>query len=133
MISTGRLRRDPLIRVHPVHLQLRYPWLSVLYLPSVASVCSVVHRGFFCDLVLLGDLCVLARGQVLVVTTFVQQLKRQNTPRVRNSLSLWAQGVTRLSGLVRAQNSGTIRATRPLYGGTVCSEAEPLGFMIYEL
>ena len=76
MIWIERLRRDALIRVHPVHLRLCYPWLSVLYLPSVASVCSVVHRGFFCDLALLGDLCVLARGQVLVVTTFVQQLKR---------------------------------------------------------
>jgi hypothetical protein len=58
IIWVARLRRDALIRVHPIHLRLRYPWLSVLHLPSVASVCSVVQWGFFCDLVLLGDLCV---------------------------------------------------------------------------
>jgi hypothetical protein len=53
------------------------------------------------------------------MTTFVQQLKRGNTPRARNSLFLGTQGVARPSGVVRAQNSGTIRATRPLGRGTV--------------
>jgi len=37
MIWIERLRRDPLIRVHPVHLRLCYPCLSVLHLPSGAS------------------------------------------------------------------------------------------------
>jgi hypothetical protein len=49
----------------------------------------------------------------------VQQLKRENTPRARNSLFLPAQGVTRFLAVTRAQNSGTIRATPPLGRGTV--------------
>jgi hypothetical protein len=49
------------------------------------------------------------------------------------SFAFVQQGVTPFSGVVRAQNSVTIRATRPLDRGTVCPEAEPLGFMIYEL
>jgi hypothetical protein len=49
---------------------------------------------------------------------FVQQLKRQNTPRAKNSLFLWEQGVAPFSGAVCAQNSGTIRATRPIDRGT---------------
>jgi hypothetical protein len=50
---------------------------------------------------------------------FVQQLKRQNTPHVRNSLFLWQQRVARFSGVVRTRNSVTIRATRPLGRETV--------------
>ncbi len=57
---------------------------------------------------------------------FVQQLKRQNTPRVRNSLFRRAQGVTRFWGITRAQNSVTIRATRSIGRGTLWSEADPL-------
>ncbi len=66
-------------------------------------------------------------------TTFVQQLKRQNAPRANNSLFLWEQGVAPFSGVVCAQNSGTIRATRSIGRGTVCPEAEPSGFMNYDL
>ncbi len=68
---------------------------------------------------------VVTPGVLHVPFTFVQQLKRQNTPRAKNSLFLWEQGVAPFSGAVCAQNSGTIRATRPLYGGTVWSEAKP--------
>ena len=51
-------------------------------------------------------------------TTLVQQFKSKNTPRVRNSLSLRPQGVTRFPGSASTQNSGTIRATRPQGRGT---------------
>jgi hypothetical protein len=61
----------------------------------------------------------------LRTTTFVQQLKRQNAPRARNSLFLWAQELARRSSLVRAQNSGTTRATRPTGRGTLRSGADP--------
>jgi hypothetical protein len=61
---------------------------------------------------------------------FVQQFRRQNALRAKNSLFLTAQGVAQFSGVVCPQNFGTIRATRPLYRGTLCPEAEPLGFMI---
>jgi hypothetical protein len=53
----------------------------------------------------------------VVVTTFAQQLKRQNTPRAKNSLFLCEQEATPFSGVVCAQNSGMIRATRPLDRG----------------
>jgi len=62
---------------------------------------------------------VVTPGVLHVPFTFVQQLKRQNTPRARNLLFLQAQGVTRFSGLACAQNSGTIRATRPQGRGTL--------------
>jgi hypothetical protein len=52
------------------------------------------------------------------MTPFVQQLKRENTPRARNSLFLPAPGVTRFPAVPRVQNSVTIRATRPLDRGT---------------
>jgi hypothetical protein len=67
----------------------------------------------------------------------VQPLKRQNTPCVKNSLFLFSQGLTRFNGLAHAQNSGTIRATRPLGRGTPSPEAGPriydLRFMSYDL
>jgi hypothetical protein len=44
-------------------------------------------------------------------------VQKQKHPACEKSLSLRGQRVTRVSGLVRAQNSGTIRATRPLYRG----------------
>jgi hypothetical protein len=59
------------------------------------------------------------RPQLQDAITFVQQLKRQNAARARNSLFLWTQGVMRFLGPAYAQNSGTIRATRPLGRGTV--------------
>jgi len=68
----------------------------------------------------------------VAATAFVQQLKRQNAARARNSLFLPAQGVTRFSVIACAQNSGTIRATRPLGRGRVRAEAA-LGFMIDDL
>ncbi len=94
---------------------------AALRLLSVASVCSVVQQGFFCDLVPLGDLCGLARGcsdphglkPILRPIAFLQRLKRQNTPRAKNSLFLPAQGVAPFWRVVRAQNSVTIHATRP--------------------
>jgi hypothetical protein len=59
---------------------------------------------------------------------FVQQLKEQNTPHARNSLFLRAQGVMPFSAVACAQNSGTIRATRPLGRGT----ARRSGPLIYD-
>ena len=60
------------------------------------------------------------------IVQFVQQFRSKNTPRARNSLFLRGQGVARVSGVVRARNSVTIRATRSIGRGT------PLGFMIYD-
>ncbi len=56
--------------------------------------------------------------------TFVQQLRSKNAPRVKNPLFLRAQGLAQFSGLARAQNSGTIRATRPQGRGTLRREAD---------
>jgi hypothetical protein len=55
----------------------------------------------------------------------VQQSKRQNAPGAKNSLFLRAQGVARLPGVTRAQNSVTIRATPPQGRGTLCAKADP--------
>jgi len=68
----------------------------------------------------------------LLPTTFVQQLKRQNAARARNSLFLGAQGVARFRCPAHAQNFGTIRATRPKGRGRPRADAA-LGFMIYDL
>jgi len=66
----------------------------------------------------------------LRTTTFVQQSKRQNTPRARNSLFARAQRVARRWGVARARNSDTIRATPPQGRGTLWSETGP---RIYDL
>jgi hypothetical protein len=78
-------------------------------------VCSRISRGSrFKD-----------REAALRTTTFVQQLKRQNAPRAKDSLFLWEQGVAPFSGVVCARNSGTIRATPPLDRGAICPGAAP--------
>jgi hypothetical protein len=68
----------------------------------------------------------------LRMTTFVQRWKRQNTPCARNSLFLWAQRVTRCGSGVRAQNFGTIRATRSIGRGGPRAETA-LGSMMLDL
>ncbi len=66
-----------------------------------------------------------SRARWWAQATFVQQLKRQNIPRVRNFLSHRTQGVTRFWGVTRAQNSVTIRATRGTGRGTLSPQANP--------
>ena len=103
-----------------VHVHLRPATIGHRHARAIAH--SPPPRGWQC-------LCSLLAVRL---STFVQQLKRQNAARVKCSLFLDAQEVTRLSTLVLAQNSGTIRATRPLDRGTLCPR-EALGFMSYDL
>ena len=98
---------------------------------ALGPLTSVLHSSFFMSPQALRGTGGWAQRRVpkrdgsrlgspaLRTTPFVQQVKRQNTPRARNSLFHPAQGVARFWDITHAQNSGAIRATRGTGRGTL--------------
>ena len=67
------------------------------------------------------------------MTTFVQQSKRENAPRAENFYSLRRKELCAFRTAPAPRIPSRFVQHGPYIEGLLCSEAEPLGFMIYEL